>query len=410
MAVNGFLLNASTSTNIGHPNALQTDTNQDPGYGYTSQSSIYSYTKNGVISNNIFRNCVRRGIDSHSHERLAILNNNISDCWNSGIYFAWSSATQPTIGTIIANNTIVNCSTAKSKSSAIYTQGLIDANYSYDNVLLNAIIKNNLIRNCGSITGDGIIHIRNGRNVTIEGNLIYGASLDAVSNGINVGRANDISYQISVINNVIDASGNTNLSRGIQVYNANDSVVANNVVKLDHANANIGIYHVDASTTDYYNNRVNVNAGTPIAISPSLGTTHSNQTKGGTASSNLFSTNTTDFKMPSRIALSIAFNGTSSPTVTYLSGSNYISSVTTSANGVKVSFKNLTSSVKLIPTFTNNSAKGLLVGTNPVQYLYVRSLSYAVLEVGTKMLQADPSGVDGSTITAGTLIVTIDVM
>lgn len=409
MAVDGFLMDSCVTENCGHPDALITDANHDPGYGYTARGSNFSYTKNATISNNIVRNCKRKGLDSHAHENIAFVGNTVSNCWVGGIYWAWSSNTQKAIGTVCSGNTLDECAIGTSTLGGIYSQGRIDGDYSYDNILLNASITGNVVRN----SGDYPIYVRVGRDVTIDGNVVTGVSSNSASAsafyGIFVGRSVDTSYQVTVTNNIVDAAGSTRMNRGIQVNNLEEGVVANNVIKLDHASANIGLYHIGATKTDYYGNRVNVSAGTAIAISPTSGATHSNYWTGGALASSSFSTSTVEYKVPTRIALRVEFNGTSSPSVVYYSGSNYVDSVSTIAFGLRIALKNLVNA-QVNPSFVQNSSDGLLVGATAVEWAYVRSNTVSAVEIGTKLSQTSAGHVDGAAITSGVLLITIDVM
>ena len=409
MAVNGFVMDGCTSEASGHPDAdPYTNTYADPGYGYTARGSSYSYTKNAVVCNNIVRNCVRKGLDSHASSNIVFSDNSVTNCAVGGIYAAWSAVDQPTINTTITGNIIVGCGGGVNTLGGIYLQGLIDADYSYANIRLSATISNNAISKCG---GSGLIHIRNGRDVVVSNNVIRGYYDGATTTGygILVGRAVDTSYQISITGNVIDATGDVELVRGIQVQNLEEGVVANNIIKLDHASANIGLYHIAATKTDYYGNRVNVSAGTPIAVTNTTGVTHSNYATGGSEASAPFSSSTAQYKVPTRIALRVDFNGTSSPGVTVYSGGDFVSGVVTQSTGIKINLTGIAIGT-VLPTFMNYSAGGLMVGATALAWIYARSISNTEVQIGTKILQTSGSHTDGATITAGSLLVYLDVM
>lgn len=407
MAVDGFLLDSCLSKNCGHPNALITDTSHDPGYGYTSRGSDFSSTKNAIISHNLVHDCVRKGLDSHGHENLSFLDNTILDCWAFGISFGWHSNLSKSVGTTCTGNSIIRCGTAPAgvgTYAGIYTKGRIDADYSYDNILLNALIADNRLVDCGMG-----IRVRVGRNVTVKNNEIIGCG-NTFGYGIFVGRGTDTSYNITVSGNVIDANGDTALLRGIQIQNLEQGIVVGNVVKLDHDSADIGLYHIDATKTDYYNNRIYMLTGTPIAISQSTGGTHSNYAEGGSLNSYFFSYAKTQFKVATRIALTITFNGTANPDVVYLCGSDFIDSVTSTLQGVGIALKGFANG-EVLPSFFNGSSEGLMTaGGARMDYLYVRSRGYTSIDIGIKETISSSTHVPASDLTSGTLLVYIDIL
>lgn len=77
----GLLIDGCTIYDIGHPDALPTDTYQDPGYG--TACSISDSAKKTIISNNNIHDCVRKGIDAHGVDTVIITGNEIDDVGQS---------------------------------------------------------------------------------------------------------------------------------------------------------------------------------------------------------------------------------------------------------------------------------------------------------------------------------------
>lgn len=408
MAVDGFALTAgSAAEDNGHPNSNPAmHTYCDPGYGYTARGTIYSRTKNGGVTASHFKGNKRKGIDSHCHTNLLISGNTVKDSPISGIATAWAGSAQPAVGTIITGNTLENVSTHPTAAiGAIQMAGDIDTGDPITNGRLDAVISGNLVRGWG-YRG---IEVRFGRGVTIQGNTVA----DAASTGataIHVGRDGaDVSYDLTVSGNTV-SEGAGFATRGIEVRNADRGSVSGNAVRLTSTNTgSIGVYSISNAAVSFTGNIATLGTGgTPLALAQTTGLTEGNLGFGGSSPSFLYSTNATRLRGSQAIRVLVTFNGTTSPVVSVQSGSDYVAGVVTTATGFSINMKNLPSAgARVSSSIVPVSASGPKAGANFVGFWYQRSAAYNAVEIGLRLLQSSAGHTDGSTVTEGSLLVTI---
>ena len=150
MAVDGCYVHNNKCENNGHYDAKLTDGYVDPGYGITCRSAN-SYSKNVEIKNNICIGNKRKGIDTHGSENLIIDGNYIKDTTLIGIALAYTG--YPIVNTIIRNNYLENCGISSGLIGSILGNpqgGIIFTN----NITGNNVIENNTIVNCGKLVTD----------------------------------------------------------------------------------------------------------------------------------------------------------------------------------------------------------------------------------------------------------------
>ena len=227
--VNNYKVIGCTVNSIGHPDALLTDTHQDPGYGIITQGSFGINPKNGIISNNIVYSCIRKGIDLHMGSKCTISNNFIYDCLVGGIYAVGSSSTQRTEDILIEGNHINNCGrlTSSHGEGAIMVGG---CNENLDTCPdTNISVIGNQIINSGSKNERiGVIWVYRGKNISILSNVIIEEKDDSDSpfTAIVTGTSNQ-SYGIK------DVKISDNIVRGyytwlIRPWGASDLIIKNN--------------------------------------------------------------------------------------------------------------------------------------------------------------------------------------
>lgn len=75
------------SSNNGHPSALLTDAQINPGYGFTSRLALTenAVAKGVIVKNSTFNNNKRKGIDAHSGLNIVFENNQVYASYHSGI-------------------------------------------------------------------------------------------------------------------------------------------------------------------------------------------------------------------------------------------------------------------------------------------------------------------------------------
>lgn len=305
MAVDGVKLINCKVEHIGHYDAQITDTYNDPGYGITCRATVYSRAKNVVVSKSCFVNCVRRGIDSHTGENLNISDNNIKECWAGGIEVTWTATDQPSSHVIISRNQLFNSGL---KSGAIYYSGNIDANYSKANINANVEIHANLCINCGG-GNNAIIHARTFDKLIISNNIIQGVdSRAAATYGILAGKdASNISYMLTCANNIIDAFGSTLLLRGIQIQYVAEGNVYGNLVKIEHSNANVGLYSIGNDKVNFFGNHVILGSiGTPLGLAQTNGIVYGNTSVGGNSVNSIAYNKSSDASFNNMIANAFA--------------------------------------------------------------------------------------------------------
>jgi len=399
MASNGGKLVNSYVKDIGHPDALTSYTVCDPGYGVTCRGSSFSSAKNTVISNSTFLDCKRKGIDAHAGIGISIDSNTVKNCYVSGIYTSWSGLSQETSQVIISNNILDNnCLSVNNSLASIYVGG-----DSSSNTVGDTIVSGNVITNTG---GRGI-HSRYLSHVSIVGNKLR----DSLSTGINsyieaVAESSNTERDILITNNTI-FSEQGSIPRGIQTSYIKDSVISGNNIIFEQ-DANIGLYAVACDNVNVNNNSVKLSTtGTPIAINQSNGLNYANYGKGGSAASFLTSSIKESFRVRDSFSFYVEFNGTTTPTVSGLTATNYLDTVITESTGFRINLKNLNTVES--PTFSYQVSSSNLPtsgGTSP-EFYYQRTANYAAIQVGIKATGISGSHIDASTLVSGKLLITV---
>lgn len=185
MHVDGFEIYNNKCENNGHPSALVTDYDCNPGYGITCRNST-SIPKNGSIYNNTCCNNKRKGIDAHSGQYITISYNKI---YNN---FAYGIALSRFNGFIsdftIDNNTIISCGNIPGgiaircesygyniiSNNKIIDSGLSGCTISLYNGIAN--ILDNIINGCSINNGAIAIDIQDS-DVIFKGNTIYNSGV-----------------------------------------------------------------------------------------------------------------------------------------------------------------------------------------------------------------------------------------
>ena len=425
MLVDGCVIKNCVLSDNGHPDSdPANDTVVNPGYGYTARGVATYYSKNVLVEGCLVEGNKRKGLDSHASDGLALIGNTIRDCAGMGIGVPWTNSTRPVINTTIKGNLIKNCSWANGSLGAIVSGGAIDGGYSYANSLLNLIISENIIEDCGD-TG---IEIFNGRNIQITNNIIRG--FDDRSSGSTyfmfLGRVstNEPIYNMNVSGNVCDADGDTSRYRGISVRRARNSQVNHNMIYLDHTSASIGLELSECTTTQSFGNVVYVDSGATSSIPLNLlatdGFTVGNYSDPdvGTLSYPIANEGTTGeqehrLRVPEMISLDIVFDGTTDFSngggYTVLAGEDYVDDVVELATyGFSIDLKNLHTTNRLRAYVTQKSAAGVTTSTGEVNHIYDRGSSSSSYDFG--MIQdfgGTPTNIIMSNATGGQISVTI---
>lgn len=403
-----YNLENNTIYNIGHPNALYTDVNCDPGYAISHNSSQNSQAKKGIISSNVIYDVKRKGIDLHGGENVIISNNIIDNALVAGIY-AFAVKNQLITKDInIINNQILNSSYCTNKLAPITVGGQINSTSS-DTLQKNVIINNNLIKNCGG-TNQGMISCRCGENINISNNTISGVNELNTTNiyGILVGQTTQYNSKLVIIcNNILDLN-NEIVNGGIYCLNSENGVVSGNILnipdvsQISTSKSNISVfgnYTVSDSVQGLstqgfalpYLNSVNTMKKSQLASA--LNTLYFKDVNGNLN------------YIPKLINLTISANGTENPTVNINQGEEFINNVVSNERGVQINLKNLSNKVAVFYNLTN--AEGLNDGSTHYNYIYTRGISNTSIILGIKASSDSSSHIPIANCTLGTLNVTI---
>ena len=156
---------------IGHPNALYTNTTQNPGYAINFDQAYNSIQAKdiNIQTNNIY-DIVRKGVDLHGGENMIISNNIIRNCMVGGIFSDSLQTTGISKRLIITNNEISDCSYSVGRNDPIWVRAYHESTITDEQYEKNVIISNNLIDNCGCLRG--FITFLLGSNAIISNNMI----------------------------------------------------------------------------------------------------------------------------------------------------------------------------------------------------------------------------------------------
>ena len=417
--VDGGSVVSPTYEDIGHPDAVPlTDTFADPGYGYTARGDDTLDTKNFYTTNITARRCVRKGWDLHKADGAGVKGGTIEDCGAGAIFAVWTSPTQPVKNINISDLNLIRSGYADNDLGAMRLGGCIDADYSYDNILMNANVSNINFIECGGINQ---LTMLPSRNVNFDNITFFGVdsrwTTDCYAAWIGRTNATQISYGITVDGMNVDANQDVNLVRGIRCNQLDESTLTDTKVRLDHASASEGTVVSGCLKLDCSGNRVywGAVAGIPLNLQATDGKCADNWSDATAGSSFPIAYETTSgeqvkaFAPVHIIQLDITFNGTTSPTYTVNSGEDYVASVGELATfGAQVTFQNLQPLARYRATFTQRSADGLEAAAGDITFVYERAISSTALEIG---LKTNASGTDiiASNCTGGTLGVTVSV-
>lgn len=354
---------------IGHPQALITDETCDPGYGITSTGYDVKPT-NIIIRNNVVYNCKRKGIDNHNGDDFKILNNIVENCYVTGIYGAYSSATQPSKNLKIKNNILRKCGIKQQSEGGIYVQGLIDGE---DNTsVIDCVIQDNILEECGG--SNGIISSRRFSNLIVKGNTIKNCALSGLI-GIYLGRkSTKKSYNIDCSDNIIN--DNKGIVYGIRVGSVEGGIVQSNSISLKYSGIKVnGLYDEDTTDVLFTNNSCSIgNNGFGFNLSKNPQNCYGNTSNGGSENSYM------DSQGNKIITFTVTFNGTATPTFNNVALANkYISELKSTTNGF--SFKYLNNK-KYSYAIVNLDLGGS--GISEVGYTYVRGIQNELIEIGLK--------------------------
>ena len=379
MACDGVKVVHCTLESAGHPDASINHNFVDPGYGMTLRGTNWCEAKNSLVDGCTFRQNKRKGIDCHSGIGMIFTNNTIEHSFVNGIFVKWVSDLQQSKEIIITNNLIKHCATMLTAGGSISVGGARGSSFEKGNANVNVIVSNNVLKDTAG--AGAIMEIGPFEQAIVEGNILDGVSplaQDTSFYGILLGRSsNEKSAMLNLSNNLIDAKGHPGLVRGIQVQNVNEGTVSNNVIKLEHNCANIGLYSIGNGYVNFSGNYVKLGTiGTPLAITQTKGTTIGNIGLGGNATYNYHSGQIIHF----RITVNKG-NGT----VNHYTGSQFVSSLETNMFGFTIFLKNVPQNLTPFVTVANASADGLLAPNgSAVGYIYTRESSSNAITVGLK--------------------------
>ncbi len=135
--IDGAIITNNTIYSNGHPDAIESDREINPGYGITLRgvSILETEARNVIFSNNIIYDCKRRGVDAHSGYQFSIINNEINNCMVSGILLTGNRGVIRKKDAIISENIINNCGTA---SGSVCDSKMGIGSSVYDNTKINS--------------------------------------------------------------------------------------------------------------------------------------------------------------------------------------------------------------------------------------------------------------------------------
>ena len=403
-----YNLENNTIYNIGHPNALYTDVNCDPGYAISHSASQNSQAKKGIINNNIIYDVKRKGIDLHGGENVIISNNIIDNALVAGIY-AFAVKNQLITKDInIINNQILNSSYCTNKLAPITVGGQINSTSS-DTLQKNVIINNNLIKNCGG-TNQGIISCRCGENINISNNTISDINELNTTNiyGILVGQSSQYNSKLVIIcNNLIDIN-DEKVNGGIYCLNSENGIISGNILnipdvtQINTSESNISVFgnYTVSDTVQGLSYQ-----GFALPYLNSVDTLKKSQLASALNTLYFKDVNGNLNYIPKLINLTITANGTENPTVSINQGEEFINNVISNERGVQINLKNLSNKVAVSYNLANS--EGLNNVSSYYNYVYIRNISNTDIILGIKPSSDSSSHIPIANCTKGSLNVTI---
>lgn len=363
MAVDGVTVVDNKLHDMGHPDARLGHTYLDPGYGVTLRGTPSSRTKNAVVVNNVVRNCIRKGIDSHAADRVVVAHNTIDNVLGYGMDFTWSGPGQPVRELIVSGNIIKN----SGFSLPLRFTGQEDPNSpQVDDA--DIVISDNLLLQC---LGNAILHVRDAHRVIIKGNVVKG--IDPRRTGPVIGilagmDAENLSSMLIMHDNIVDAIGDTRMTRGIQVQSQLEGAVHHNLVRLNHDQADLGIYSLNNKNVSFTENLAMLGAsGQAFGLTDTQGLVFGNNGVGGIHPS-------TDGIRAVRRVLHFQLEANRGDgTVTAIAGGEFLESVASTPEGFAMTFRNMPRNVaRPSVTITDGSSGGLSTGSTVVGFRYLR--------------------------------------
>ena len=398
-------------SNIGHPDALKTDTNQNPGYGITFNGS-YKESNQSIVSNNIINNCVRKGIDLHGGNKIIIDSNIVSNCMVGGIFSQTQYNANISNCININNNQVYNCAYATNQLNAIQVEGVPSAS-SEEQTEKEVLITNNLIQNCGGLRS--FIDVVTGKNVIITGNMIKGKTSETTNYatfGILLGLGGrQLSNNGLISNNLINVDNSVTV--GIIVNNINDCIVSNNIIKCG-SNTTTTNYMSTSKVSCYGNYNTNGKSNeSQVGLSiPKVNDKlnfFENQIAmyGDTLHG---SDNNKHIGVYGRyISFLVAANSGSNPTISQIWGSSdYLDEVISDTYGFKIKFKNTNNNFNFNAIVSSVSSTPITTTSNVVcEYYYLRTRSKDDMVIGIKENGSSGTHYAISNCQSGTLLVTL---
>lgn len=406
---NNLTIENNTIYKIGHPNAVYTNVFCDPGYGIKLTGTSYSQSKNNIISSNNIEDCIRKGIDLHGGENSNITNNIIKNCFICGI-FAYSASPNLLVKKVlISNNTILECAYASNTIGAIRIGGYNNSENEED-IEKTAIITSNIIENCSG-TDEGIISSHVFDTIICSNNIIKGLSeknQNSAIYAIHLGTTTDQNSKLGIITNNIISINNENVTGGIYANKLDNGIITNNLIDIAVAN----LINTNQSNVANFNNYSSLEGlmglsqqGINIPYVNALTTLK--QTQFAQFNNSLYykDANSIAAKVPRIIAFYINANNTENPNVTYVAGQEYVRSVVSIDQGVRINLQNITDNPSA--QIFDGGSTILNVSNTPINYRYFRAMSSSAIDIGLKTSGTENTHTPIANCTSGGLLINI---
>jgi len=190
--VKGFWVKNNYIHDNGHPDATANDSEVNPGYGVTLRSGLY-VAENGIVSENICVNNKRKGIDSHGGKDFKIVNNRVRGSFYAAIMVT-DFVGQPLGEYTIEGNEVQDCA----NGSHLYNEAI------HADGLGTAIIRNNVIKNCGYNPTHPSTNLRTNTGIFVERGVKYVIGNIIINSGYKSGILVSDVTRVHIENNKID--------------------------------------------------------------------------------------------------------------------------------------------------------------------------------------------------------------
>lgn len=159
--------------NNGHPDAVITDLNFDPGYGVATNNGSAPF-ESVSVQNNIIVGNKRKGVDSHSSKQYTVVGNTITDSgFGINLYAGSDSVLDSAV--VVGNHVkrIANCKGENTLGISVYGDDTLSA--------ASIVISGNYVEDMGvpaSIVDNGValsswaIHAANANAIAVTGNVV----------------------------------------------------------------------------------------------------------------------------------------------------------------------------------------------------------------------------------------------